>query len=64
MRLRVLELPAQPNGEDNRYPFIYVVDDCDQDQADETQDSQRFTVGGAEGVIVFQDRVEIPAVDP
>ena len=62
-RLQILELPAGTN--DDRPPFVLVVDQVDGDAAEAIANAGLTTAEliGARAVLVFEDTIDIPAND-
>ena len=63
-RLQILELPEGSN--DDRPPFVLVVDQVDGDAAEAIANAGLTTAEliGARAVLVFEDTIDIPANDP
>lgn len=59
MRLRVLALPAGALGTATAHPFLLVFDRCATAECAYLRDSNVKGVTGAEGVLVFDEAVEL-----
>lgn len=59
MRLRVLALPKQTLGAATAQPFLLVIDRCTPTQSEYMGDARLKDITGAEGVVVFEDEVDL-----